>query len=107
MELIKGVLFLASMWGWLFIVYRKGKISILFVPVVTAVGISLFLYAGALTGMLNPSSWLVVGAGLLGFGFFYKKCGRKERIISCSNLIFCLLWQRYPDIYSVDFGIPV
>lgn len=92
MELIKGVLFLASMWGWLFIVYRKGKISILFVPVVTAVGISLFLYAGALTGMLNPSSWLVVGAGLLGFGFFIKNVAEK-------NVSFPA-----PTLFSVCFG---
>ena len=92
MELIKGGLFLASMWGWLFIVYRKGKISILFVPVVTAVGISLFLYAGALTGMLNPSSWLVVGAGLLGFGFFIKNVAEK-------NVSFPA-----PTLFSVCFG---
>lgn len=92
MELIKGGLFLASMWGWLFIVYRKGKIPILFVPVVTAVGISLFLDAGALTGMLNPSSWLVVGAGLLGFGFFIKNVAEK-------NVSFPA-----PTLFSVCFG---
>lgn len=92
MELIKGSLFLASMWGWLFIVYRKGKIPILFVPVVTSVGISLFLYAGALTGMLNPSSWLVVGAGLLGFGFFIKNVAEK-------NVSFPA-----PTLFSVCFG---
>ncbi|MBM6743652.1 hypothetical protein H6A32_04925 [Drancourtella massiliensis] len=92
MELIKGGLFLASMWGWLFIVYRKGKIPILFVPVVTAVGISLFLYAGALTGMLNPSSWLVVGAGLLGFSFFIKNVAEK-------NVSFPA-----PTLFSVCFG---
>lgn len=92
MELIKGGLFLASMWGWLFIVYRKGKIPILFVPVVTSVGISLFLYAGALTGMLNPSSWLVVGAGLLGFGFFIKNVAEK-------NVSFPA-----PTLFSVCFG---
>lgn len=92
MELIKEVLFLASMWGWLFIVYRKGKIPILFVPVVTAVGISLFLYAGALTGMLNPSSWLVVSAGLLGFGFFIKNVAEK-------NVSFPA-----PTLFSVCFG---
>lgn len=92
MEMIKGVMFLASMWGWLFIVYRKGKIPILFVPVVTSVGISLFLYAGALTGMLNPSSWLVVGAGLLGFGFFIKNVAEK-------NVSFPA-----PTLFSVCFG---
>lgn len=92
MELIKGGLFLASMWGWLFIVYRKGKIPILFVPVVTSVGISLFLYAGDLTGMLNPSSWLVVGAGLLGFGFFIKNVAEK-------NVSFPA-----PTLFSVCFG---
>ena len=92
MELIKGGLFLASMWGWLFIVYRKGKIPILFVPVVTSVGISLFLYAGALTGMLNPSSWLVVGAGLLGFSFFIKNVAEK-------NVSFPA-----PTLFSVCFG---
>lgn len=92
MELIKGGLFLASMWGWLFIVYRKGKIPILFVPVVTSVGISLLLYAGALTGMLNPSSWLVVGAGLLGFGFFIKNVAEK-------NVSFPA-----PTLFSVCFG---
>lgn len=92
MELIKGGLFLASMWGWLFIVYRKSKIPILFVPVVTSVGISLFLYAGALTGMLNPSSWLVVGAGLLGFSFFIKNVAEK-------NVSFPA-----PTLFSVCFG---
>lgn len=92
MEMIKGVMFLASMWGWLFIVYRKGKIPILFVPVMTSVGISLFLYAGALTGMLNPSSWLVVGAGLLGFGFFIKNVAEK-------NVSFPA-----PTLFSVCFG---
>lgn len=92
MEMIKGVMFLASMWGWLFIVYRKGKIPILFVPVVTSVGISLFLYAGALTGMLNPSFWLVVGAGLLGFGFFIKNVAEK-------NVSFPA-----PTLFSVCFG---
>lgn len=92
MELIKGVLFLASMWGWLFIVYRKGNIPILFVPVMTVVGINLFLYAGALTGMLNPSSWLVFGAGLLGFGFFIKNVAEK-------NVSFPAL-----TLFSVCFG---
>lgn len=92
MEMIKGVMFLASMWGWLFIVYRKGKVPVLFVPVVTSVGISLFLYAGALTGMLNPSSWLVVGAGLLGVGFFIKNVAEK-------NVSFPA-----PTLFSVCFG---
>lgn len=92
MEMIKGVMFLASMWGWLFIVYKKGKVPVLFVPVMTSVGISLFLYAGALTGMLNPSSWLVVGAGLLGFGFFIKNVAEK-------NVSFPA-----PTLFSVCFG---
>lgn len=92
MEMIKGVVFLASMWGWLFIVYKKGKVPVLFVPVMTSVGISLFLYAGALTGMLNPSSWLVVGAGLLGFGFFIKNVAEK-------NVSFPA-----PTLFSVCFG---
>lgn len=92
MEMIKGVMFLASMWGWLFIVYKKGKVPVLFVPIMTSVGISLFLYAGALTGMLNPSSWLVVGAGLLGFGFFIKNVAEK-------NVSFPA-----PTLFSVCFG---
>lgn len=92
MEMIKGVMFLASMWGWLFIVYKKGKVPVLFVPVMTSVGISLFLYAGALTGMLNPSSWLVVGAGLLGFRFFIKNVAEK-------NVSFPA-----PTLFSVCFG---
>lgn len=88
MEMIKGFLFLASMWGWLFLIYRKGKIPVLFVPVMVAVGISLFLYAGALIDMLNPSSWIVFGAGLFGFGFFIKDVAEKKVSFPAPTLFF-------------------
>ena len=58
-DMIKILLFLLSLWGVLFTVYRFGKVKIWFVPVTCAAGISLILFWGGLFGQLAPAADLV------------------------------------------------
>lgn len=66
MDMIKILLFLLSLWGVLFTVYRFGKVKIWFVPVICAAGISLILFWGGLFGRLALAADLVFLAGLAG-----------------------------------------
>ncbi len=94
-DMIKILLFLLSLWGVLFTVYRFGKVKIWFVPVTCAAGISLILFWGGLFGQLAPAADLVFLAGLAGSGVFLY-CVIKGRI-------------RFPawSLFGVCFGTGV
>lgn len=78
MEILKGILFAVSLWGWCYLTGRAGKIRIWFVPVVTAAGLSLILYAGGLCGMLKETAVLLYGAGFAGTAaLFFRLLSRR------------------------------
>ncbi len=66
MEVLKGILFGISLWGWLFLTGWAGRIRVWFVPLVTAAGLSLILYGGGLFGFLAETAVLMCAAGLAG-----------------------------------------
>lgn len=66
MAVLKGILFVISLWGWLFLTGRAGRIKVWFVPLITAAGLSLALYWGGLFGFLKETAVLLYAAGFAG-----------------------------------------
>lgn len=77
MEMLKGILFAVSLWGWFYLTGRGGKIRIFFVPIVTAAGLSLILYVGGFLGILEETAVLLYAAGFAGIAVLFF------RLLSC------------------------
>ena len=66
MAVLKGILFVISLWGWLFLTGWACRIKVWFVPIVTAAGLGITLYAGGLFGFLKETAVLLYAAGFAG-----------------------------------------
>ena len=61
---------LLSVWGYLFVLCRVGKVAFWFAPVLWACGAGLVLFIGALGGHFPAACDGILAGGLPGFGYF-------------------------------------
>lgn len=74
-----GILMVLSLWGYCFVLCRKGGVPFWCVPLVCASGISLALFGGALSGRLADMSGPVLAGGLLCF-LYFSACAWRGKI---------------------------
>ena len=70
MTKVGSVLLLLSVWGYLFVLCRMGKLAFWFAPVLWACGAGLVLFIGALGGHFPAVCDGLLAGGLPGFGYF-------------------------------------
>ena len=74
-----GIRMVLSLWGYCFVLCRKGGVPFWCAPLVCASGISLALFGGALSGRLADMSGLVLAGGLLCF-LYFSACAWRGKI---------------------------